>query len=94
MDVGPVDVAMTVRQALEGRPGFPRTRIRLVSPPGRPNRRWIVEWGGAALPSPITDGDRARFYGATDTCIAEAEAAEERRAALERHLSALTPSVP
>ncbi|MER5968519.1 DUF6302 family protein [Streptomyces sp. NPDC002055] len=75
MDAGPVDVALAIRHALSEIPGFPNVRIRLVSPPGKPNH-WIVEWG-ERLPFRITDSDRDRFYGATDHCIAEAEAATE-----------------
>ncbi|MEU3267926.1 DUF6302 family protein [Streptomyces bacillaris] len=87
MDAGPVEVALAIRHALSEIPGFPNVRIRLVSPPGEPNN-WVVEWG-ERLPFRLTVGDRARFYGGSDHCIAEAEAAAQRRAP-ERH----SPAAP
>lgn len=89
MDAGPVEVALAIRDALSEVPGFPNVRIRLVSPPGERNN-WVVEWG-ERLPFRITDSDRARFYGGADHCIAEAEAAAERRAVPKRHSPATTP---
>lgn len=79
MDVTLVHVALAIRQALAGRPGFPDIRIRLVSPPGQRNC-WAVEWG-ERLPFRATDSDRIRFYGGTDRRIAEAASAADRRSA-------------
>ncbi|MFD3714918.1 DUF6302 family protein [Streptomyces sp. NPDC058677] len=92
MDAGPVEVALSIRDALLEIPGFPNVRIRLVSPPGERNN-WVVEWG-ERLPFRITASDRARFYGGADHCIAEAEAAAERRAAPEYHSPATAPCGP
>ncbi|WP_051853252.1 DUF6302 family protein [Streptomyces sp. NRRL S-146] len=88
MDAGLVDAALAIRHALLGISGFPNVRVRLASPPDEPHH-WIVEWG-ERLPFRITDSDRVRFYGYTDHCIAEAQAAAQRRAAPKQSPAATT----
>lgn len=76
MDVSLVRVALAIRQALAGHPGFPDIRIRLASPRGRPHC-WAVEWG-ERLPFRASDSDRIRFYGGSDRRIAEADSTTGR----------------
>ena len=62
------EVASTVRGHLQGRPGFPHLRIRVVSAP--PPEQWRVEWGEE--PPKTKQGATAllEFYGYTPVLFA------------------------
>ncbi|MER6524254.1 DUF6302 family protein [Streptomyces sp. NPDC001508] len=60
IDAGPVTVALAVRTALLGRPGFPLLRVSLSRAYGE---SWLVEWGERAPDQPVGAPERLRFFG-------------------------------
>ncbi|MEU8968970.1 DUF6302 family protein [Streptomyces monashensis] len=61
IDVGPVTVALAVRSALLGRPGFPLLRVSLSR--DAHGESWLVEWGERAPDRSSSDSERRRFFG-------------------------------
>ncbi|MCZ4098288.1 DUF6302 family protein [Streptomyces sp. H39-C1] len=58
IDAGPAAVALAVRDALLGRPGFPMARVSLSG------ESWFVEWGERPPDRPALDArERLHFFG-------------------------------
>ncbi|WP_405889495.1 DUF6302 family protein [Streptomyces sp. NBC_00133] len=66
---GPVTVALAIRDALQGRPGFSDMRVRSALSSG--SHHWVVEWGDRASDWPLCSPERVRFYGYSDGFVAE-----------------------
>ncbi|MFE2034288.1 DUF6302 family protein [Streptomyces scopuliridis] len=61
-DAGTLSIALAVRNALTGRPGFTGLRLRKVSSLTA-RGHWLVEWGDKPSEWPLGSSERVRFYG-------------------------------
>ncbi|MGV9883026.1 DUF6302 family protein [Streptomyces sp. NPDC003006] len=80
------DFALAVRDALQGRPGYPHLRMRRST---CPDENYVVEWGEMppTLWPDADDDDVGRFYGYSEAAIKQYTAARLTRVPTEPPVS-------